>query len=404
VTSRLIRAVAAMAMASALVSAPVACAGQEPDPPIPPGTLVLGPVQITPSILLKDMGLDENVFNDPVDPKRDFTLTLAPSAQVRFRMRRLRLAYLTSTEYVYYRKYATERGTNTSSSVRMDLDLGLLKPYGTVSGLNSKARLNTEVDERARHRDLSYGAGIALKVASRTHLLINGAQTTVAFEPDAEFRGIELDRSFDGRRRGIDVGISLALTPLTTFGVALAREEQRFDRSPERDSTSWRVTPGFTFSPTGVLTGSASVGYRRFQPVSPTVPEYSGLVSAVTVGATLYGRHQLQVLFSRDVQYSYETANAYYVGTGGSMTWTLSVVGPIDVRGTAGRIVMDYSRLDAQAGHDTTSTYGGGLGYRFSSRARLGVNAEWSRRDSNRSAERGYRNHRIFAGLTWGTS
>ena len=402
-SARWYRGAAAVAAAWALVSAPAICAAQAPDP-VPPGTVVLGPVQITPSLVLRDMGLDENVFNQPVDPKSDFTFTLAPAAQVRVRMRRLRLAYSTSSEFVYYQTYETERGTKTASSVRMDLDLGTLKPYGSISGLNSKARVNPEVDERARHRDLTYGAGVALKVGSRTTLLVNGTQATVEFEPDAEFRGVELDRSFDGRRRTVDVGMSLALTPLTSFNVALAREEQRFDRAPERDSDSWRVTPGLTFSPTGLVTGAASIGYRHFQPVSPTLPGYSGLVSTVGVGATLYGRHQAQVVFNRDVQYSYETANTYYVGTGGTLTWTLSVVGPIDVRGTAGRYLMDYGRVSAEAGTDTTTTYGGGVGYRFTNRARLGANAEWSRRESDRSAARAYRNHRIFVGLTWGTS
>lgn len=400
-SSRLFRGAAAIAAAFTLVSAPAACAGQDQ---LPPGTVVFGPLQIRPSIILKDMGFDENVFNEPVDPKRDFTLTLAPTADVRFRMRRLALGYLSTTEYVYYQKYKTERGTNTASTVRMDLDLGTLKPYGSISGLNSKSRVNGEVDERARHRDLTYGAGVAFKVGSRTNLLVNGTQTSVEYEADETFRGVELGVSFDGTRRTIDTGIGIALTPLTTLTVSYAREEHRFDRSPDRDSKGWRVTPGLTFSPTGVITGAASVGYRRFDPVSPTLPGFSGLVSSVAVGTTFYGRHQMQVLFSRDVQYSYETANTYYVGTGGTMTWTLSVVGPIDVRGTAGRYLMDYGRVDAQAGKDTSTTYGGGIGYRFANRARLGLNTDWSRRASNRSAERGYRNHRIFAGLTWGTT
>lgn len=395
------RVAAAIAAAWALVSAPAACAGQDQ---APPGTVIFGPLQIRPSILLKDMGLDENVFNEAVDPKRDFTFTLAPSAEVRLRMRRLALSYLSTTEYVYYRKYTSERGTNTASTVRMELDLGTLKPYGSISGLNSRSRVNGEVDERARHRDLTYGAGVAFKVGSRTNLLVNGTQTSVQYEPDETFRGVELGVSFDGTRRTVDAGIGIALTPLTTLTVSFAREQHRFERSPDRDSKGWRVTPGLTFSPTGVITGAASVGYRRFDPVSPTLPGYSGLVSSVAVGTTFYGRHQMQVLFSRDVQYSYETANTYYVGTGGTMTWTLSVVGPIDVRGTAGRNLMDYGRVDAQAGKDTSTTYGGGIGYRFANRARLGLNVDWSRRDSNRSAERGYRNHRIFAGLTWGTT
>lgn len=398
---RTLRVAAAMGVAWALLTAGKASAAQDT---VPPGTVTLGPLRLTPSLILKDMGVDDNVFNDPVDAKRDFTFTLSPRADLLFRMRRLRLAYTTATDYVYYQKFRGERGTNTSSSARLDVDLGNLKPYATVRGLSSKSRLNPEVDERARHRDLIYGAGVAVKVASRTSVLVNGTQGQIAYDPEAEFRGIDLRQSFNGRRRTIDAGIGIALTPLTTFTVSVAREQQRFDLSPDRDSNTWRVSPTFTFSPTGLLSGSASVGYRRFDTVSPTLPDYSGLVSAVVVGATIYGRHQVQVVFNRDVQYSYELSNAYYVGTGGIASWTLVVVGPIDVRGTAGRHLMDYRGIGKAPGSDTTTIYGGGVGYRFSNRARLGANVEWSRRDSNRSAERGYRNHRIFAGLTWGTT
>jgi len=148
------------------------------------------------------------------------------------------------------------------------------------------------------------------------------------------------------------------------------------------------------------------VGYRRFHTLSPALPDYSGVVSAVTIGATIYGRHQVQGAFNRDVQYSYDLTTDYYVGTGGTATWTMSVVGPIDVRGTGGRYLMDYRGAAgvAQAGRDLTTSYGGGMGYRFGQRARLGINVDWLRRDSNRSTDRTYRNHRIFAGLTWGTS
>jgi hypothetical protein len=44
------------------------------------------------------------------------------------------------------------------------------------------------------------------------------------------------------------------------------------------------------------------------------------------------------------------------------------------------------------------------MGFRFSNRARLGLNVEWSRRDSSKSSDRGFRNRRIFTGLTWGTT
>jgi hypothetical protein len=400
------RVIAAAGVAGALLTTGVACAGQAPDTPdtAPPGTVTLGPLRLTPSLLVKDMGVDDNVFFDAVNPKRDYTVTVTPRADLAFRMRRLRLGYSTATEYVYYQKYRSERGINTTSVARMDLDLGYLKPYATIQGLNTRARLNSEVDARARHRDLSYGAGFALKIASRTSLLVNGTQGRVAYDPDTEkFRGIDLRQTLDGRRRSIDVGIGFALTPLTTFSLAVAREQQRFAVSRDRDSNAWRVSPTLTFSPSGLLTGSATVGYRRFHTMSSSLPDYSGLVSLVNIGATIYGRHQVDARFSRDVQYSYDVANAYYLGMGGSIQWTYLLAGPIDIRGSAGRTLNDYT-IAAGLGHERLTTYGGGIGYRFSNRARLGANAEWSRRDSTKSADRAYRNHKIFAGLTWGAT
>jgi hypothetical protein len=385
------------------MSGGLATAGQPPDPP-PPGTLTLGPVRITPGLVLRDMGVDNNVFNEPVDPKHDFTFTLTPRADVRFRMRRLHLGLTTNTDYVYYRTYESERGTNAYVSGRVDLDLGTLKPYVSATALNSQNRVNAEIDARARHRDVIYAAGLTLKIASRTSLVLNGSRGTVAYEPDEEFRGISLDESLNGTRRSIDGGLAIALTPLTTFSMNLARERQRFTFSPGRDADAWRASPTFIFSPTGLLSGSASVGFRKFHTRSPDLPDYSGVVSAVSVAATIYDRHQVVGVFNRDVQYSYDTATAYFLGTGGSVTWTMLIAGPIDIRGTAGRMLMDYSVSGASDGRDTTTAYGGGVGYRFSNRARVGVNAEWSRRASTRSADRNYRNNRIFAGLTWGTT
>jgi hypothetical protein len=396
--ARILRGLAAAAVAVAVSSPGPALAGQDT---VPPGTLTLGPVRITPGVTLTDMGFDDNVFNEPDDPKRDFTFTLTPRANVLFRMRRLTLNYLGATDYVYFNKYSSERGTNTSSVGRVEFDLGRLKPYGTIQGVNTKTRLNSEVDARARHRDLTYGAGVAFRFASRTSVVVNGTQKKIGYEPDEEFRGVDLEQSFNGRRRAIDAGLAFALTPLTTLTMVVEHEQQRFQLSPDRNSNAWRVSPTFTFSPTGVLTGSASVGYRRFEPVSPTLPAYTGLVSVVNISATIYGRHQVQGQFSRDVQYSYDLDNDYYIGTGGTMSWTWLLFGPIDVRATGGRYLMDY-RGGPLESSDMSSTYGGGVGYRFGNRARLGANIVISRRDSKNSSDRDFRNQRLFVGLTWG--
>src|SRR5215510_15273756 len=41
-----------------------------------------GPLYVNPGILLKELGADTNVFNQPGDQKTDFTFTLTPKADV----------------------------------------------------------------------------------------------------------------------------------------------------------------------------------------------------------------------------------------------------------------------------------------------------------------------------------
>jgi len=115
------------------------------------------------------------------------------------------------------------------------------------------------------------------------------------------------------------------------------------------------------------------------------------------------GHRRDQAVVNRDVQYSYDEATDYFVGTTTGLTWTTLLGGPFDVRGTASRTLMDYRGI-VDAGSDVVKAFGVGVGYRFTERLRAGLNVEWSRRDSDRSVDRQYRNHRVFAGLTWGTT
>jgi putative beta-barrel porin BBP2 len=404
VTRRVLRQRAALVLLTLAIAPGVASAQEQEPEQLPPGTIVYGPLTLTPSLVIKDIGIDDNVFNEAVDPKSDFTLTLTPRASVALRARRVRLTYVSAVDYVYYDTYVSERGTNVTSEVRVAADLGRLRPYASLAGTNTRTRLNTEVDARARHHDQTYSAGLALRVASRTKLLLNARRGTIEYEPAETFRGVVLGESFNSRADRIEGGLGFELTPITTFDVLAQREQQRFDMSPSRNANSWRVWPTLTFNPAGLLTGNASFGYRHFDAVDPTVPDYSGAVASVTMGATLYGRHQLQAAYLRDVQYSYDPSTPYYVGNGGRITWTSLVAGPFDVQGTIGRTLMYYRGEGAGAGTDYSTTYGGGTGYRFPGHARLGVNAEWVARDSNRSPDREYRNRRIFASLTWGST
>jgi hypothetical protein len=395
-----------LTLASALLAPRAGHAQTATDDPLGTAMIRIGPVGINPSIAFRNMGVDDNVFNDPEQPKSDFTFTVTPKAEVLFRPRRLHLAYTTATDYVYYHAYASERGTNQSSQVRAEFDLGRLQPYAAAGGASTRERYNQEVDSRARHHDRTYAAGAALRLASRTSVSMAARQTRVDFDEGSAFRGEDLARAFNSTIDAVEGTFGLQLTPLTGISLVVTREQQRFDLDPDRDSDTTRVTPTITFSPGALLNGSAAVGYRRFNGRSPSLADFSGLVAVVNLSATILGRNRLDTTFARDVRYSYQQDVPYYLATGGSATLTTLIGGPFDVKITGTRQALDYRQSETpetRGSADTYTSYGGGVGYRLRQRMRLGVDAEWVTRSSDRTSSREFQNRRIFASLSWGT-
>ncbi len=390
---------------AALLLLPAAARAQSGAPD--PQTLRVGPFDLRPSFAVTNFGVDDNVFNERVNPRRDFTFIAAPALEVAIHPGRLRLAYTSGSEFVYFRKYTSERSVNRLFGGRADLDLTLLRPFVSITSGHTSARANAEIDVRARHHPRTYTAGTAVRLASRTEMIFTVRDARDEFD-EREFRGVDLATTLDQTVRSYDTAVNVALTPFTTAGVVFAREEQRFDRAPLRDSNSWRLAPTLAFSPQGLINGTASVGYRRFDGINPALPDYSGLIASGSVGILFVGRYKLDTTFTRDVRYSYEEALPYYLVNAARATLAAQAIGLLELRLLGGRESMDYrvaglpALPSAVPGRDLVNSYGGGVGYRVGERARLVVDVEFLRRTSTRDLSREYSNHRIMASLLWG--
>jgi hypothetical protein len=388
-------------VAAVVLIRPAAVHAQSTDPERP--TLRLGPVEFRPRLAFTNVGIDNNVFNERTNPKRDFTFVATPDLEVSLHPGRLRVAYTTGTEFVYFKQYTSERSLNRNLGARVDLDLSFLKPFASFSSAQTSARANSEIDIRALHRPRNYAAGTKLKIASRTEMVFTAREARDVYADGETFRGVDLARNLDEKTRGYDATLNVALTPFTTAGVVVSTEETRFDRSPLRNSDTLRILPTVTFSPLGLITGTASVGYRRFNGLDPSLPDYRGLVSAGSIGILFVGRYKLDTTFTRDVRYSYEDVVPYYLVTGGRGTLAAQAFGMFELRVLGGRESMAYrGGVAAVPGTDRLTSYGGGVGRRIGDRARVLVDLEFLHRVSDRDPSREYRNHRVAASLTWG--
>jgi hypothetical protein len=177
------------------------------------------------------------------------------------------------------------------------------------------------------------------------------------------------------------------LTPLTDLTLDVGRVEDRFEFSPLRDSDSTTLGAGLKFDPFALLKGGATIGYRRFQPLTAGVPPYNGLTTAVDLSYVLLGSTRFNVTVSRDVAFSFDVNQPYYLQTGLTASISQQIFGPVDMVARFGRQRLAYRdrtgvALEAPNRTDHTNTFGGGFGYHLGRDLRIGVNIDQSNRES----------------------
>ena len=151
---------------------------------------------------------------------------------------RLRVAFTTGSELVYFQEYTSERSINRTVGGRADLDLTFLKPFFTASSAHTSARPNSEIDARARHHPRTYSAGTSVKLASRTSMAVTAGVATESYDERPSSGACSSRRCSTTRRRRTRRRW-LELTPFTTLSlVAVIEERMRFDQSPLETPTA----------------------------------------------------------------------------------------------------------------------------------------------------------------------
>ena len=329
----------------------------------------LGSIGLSPTLAITNFGIDDNVFDDAVDPKSDFTMTVTPRLQARLRSGKVLLSGAVATGLVYYKEFDDERSVDYATDGRVDIDLGWFQPYALASLLDTRERLNVELDVRAPRTQTVLAAGTRILLSPRTGLVFDLRQAGLEFSEGTSFDDVLLSQELNSTTKTIEGGLEVYLTPLTTFAVTASHQTDRFDESPERNADTFRILPSIRMEAPAIIQGSLSVGYRRFSALDPETPDFSGVVVQGSLTHTFGEQTRVDLTLSRDVQYSFEPNEPYYLTTGFRVVLTQQLQESFDVRATAGRDRLDYReeatpwrerRIEQRDAHG--SLYGAGRG------------------------------------------
>ena len=363
--------------------------------------LHFGRVRLNPTVALTNAGVDNNVFNasDIDEPRSDFTVTLTPKSDIWFPLGRSWVKSTIREDFVYYNEFATERSIN--STYRTDVLLPMNRLTFAVGGgyENVRDRPGFEIDARSRHTGSEYHGSVELRAFGKTFIGTEAKRSHIDFESDAVFLGRSLRTELTRSTTIADVSVRHELTPVTSVVALVAREGDRFEFSPDRDSDSTRAELGVRFN--ARLGGSAAIGFRDFQPLDPRIPAFQGMTMRADMSIAPFGATRIGVQTGRDIQYSLEKTQPYYVETGAGFSVTQGLSGPFDAVGRIGFQRLSYRGLVGVPGlsdrTDSVDSFGGGLGYRVGRDMRIGFNVDKQQRNSDLARH-------SYGGVRYGTS
>ena len=391
--------VGCVALAALVVCASPAAA-QDPDDT---ATMRWGPLSLRSTLGLSNLGIDTNVFNRPADTQLpgDFTLTFTPTTNLWLRMGRTWIDGLIHVDWMYFNRYATERGANSRYRIGVTRTFNRLKLNAGATRVSARDRPNFEIDARSQRFQKVLNGLIEYRMFGKTSFGARAEHRTTTFDKDAVFLGTSLATELNEVTTAKAAVIRHVLTPLTTLSLEVGRENQRFF-SPIRNADSTRAVGSVTLEASALVSGSASFGYRHFVPWNRTVPEYHGPTLLANLSYRLRGSARLRVEAVRELQQSFSPVQPYFIETGALWSVQQQVFGPFDIMGRLGRTRMAYrDRIGAtvQISNrvDRVKSLGGGAGYRLGADKRVGFTLDYVQRVSGLELRR-------FQALRYGIS
>ena len=369
-----------------------------------------GTLALYPSLQIIDAGIDDNVFNAPVAPQRDYTFTAASRVLTVLRLGSNELLFQAGNDYVWFQESTSERSNNTQYAVRFNMSASRFKPYIGAEHVRTRVRRSPEIDARARRVDRNVLGGIAFEVSPRTALTASVRLDDTNYAEGERFRNVELDAALNRSGRGADAGVRYAITALTTLSVTAGYEKQKFTESHIRDLTRYTVGPTLEFNPEAAVRGRVVMAFEAFRPDDPALAERMGVAYQALLNWSLFGRTTFDLGAGRNVSYSYQDTEPYFLLTNVSLLATHPLPGWFELYGGYDWEHMAYRwrrganpTLGDSDRVDTLTGARAGVGMRLGRVFHLRVGVEKTRRRSIEDPLQNFRRTRILSTVTLGS-
>ncbi|HEY7185103.1 MAG TPA: hypothetical protein VH436_01080 [Vicinamibacterales bacterium] len=364
-----------------------------------------GPLSVYPTIGVRDVGFDSNVYNDSTGPKGDFTYTFSPRLYLVVPIANSRFVGTGFGNLVYFQTYKDQQAIGGLFQGRWEEMSPGFRPFATAGFSDRRERFGHEIDDRARQRQTTVTLGTDVDITTRTALTAWVGRVQTAWDRNEQYLDVSLSEQLDYTSDLAAGGARYRATPLTTIGMIAEVRRDRFDRNPVRDADRLFVGPTFDFDSGASVVGHARVGYQRFDALDASVAGYRGVAALTDLRYTFRDLTEVKVEGRYDVDYSYDPLEPYYLESGGTLTVSQRVIGPLQIIGTGELHSLRHQRLAGSSfdgREELTRVTGGGIALQIRKQMRFELLYQKTVRTSSAPGWREYERQRLLASVFYG--
>lgn len=335
-----------------------------------------GPVFLKPGFSLSRLGYDSRVADSEGDTRSDFVVSFAPNVVVWMPVTRRALLTTTLTYGVtYFSTHKNQSSTDPGYDVKAEFSLFRMVPFLERSVQTAWRQPSDEVDIRVPLTTRSTSAGIAFSPMGRTSLLLSAYRSSQIHESTARYLGVDLSRELNDVQQGVSVRIDRRVTSLTKLHASLENRQDRFEKSPTRNMAGVRFLVGSDFGKKAFVLGQAEVGFQHMRMEDGRLPNFSGIVGAVTLQRSLGAATVISTDWTRDIASSFQTVRPYFTSRSFKLRLRQGLGRSIDIL-----IGPDFGRATyVRAANDSRSLvvkntgFDADFGYRVTRQSRVGL-------------------------------
>ena len=384
--------------------------------PEPAGRFKLGSVYLTPTLAVRNLGWDNNVFNSGSGGFQDTHAVVAPGLRFVWPPNeRLKVWGNGGFNIAYFGRAASERYVEIFGSGNFQLEGRRLVLFGGGGGGRYRGRFSIEIDERLRRNDVHAHLGVRLKLSRRTHIELVPRFREVRHDEAQSVDGDDVKAGLDRDERSLELGLRHALTRKTTLLLQVERREDVFPNEPTRrnKAESRRVMAGFSFSPKALIAGNVVAGIEDYPArIDQAITPYRGMVFAIAASVPISRVARLRFHVDRGLHYAVarsqtvgEVRNAfvrlrYGVTLNAAIGFNLVSRSRFDIE-TADYLLPFTTPTGPADRLDRRLILGQALLWPVHDKVLIGVNATWSKRTSN-VADNRYQGLRLGLALELG--